>query len=156
MAAAILAIAVAAVVMPFTCGVRTQDIESRQTLATSLAAELMEEIILKPFEEPSDGDELPEPVSSFGPESNELTRSSFSAMDDYDGYEEKAGHILDPSGHLITDEAAVGLSRRVSVEYVYVTGQDTGEPPSFMRVVVVVCYNDMEIFKLTRLVHWIH
>ena len=155
MAAAILVIAVAAVLMPFTCGVRTQDVESRQTLAVSLAGDLIEEILLRPFEEPYDGDEQAEPVSHFGPDGGESQRSDFSAVDDYDGYEELDGHLLDPAGQVITDSSAAGVSRHVTVEYVYVSGQDTGEDPTFMRVTVQVRYNGNEIVKLARLVHWV-
>ena len=76
MAASILAITVAAAIVPFTCGVRTQDIETRQTLAVGLAQDLMEEILLKPFEEPDDGDDSADPASAFGPEAWEPTRSA--------------------------------------------------------------------------------
>jgi len=155
MASVILAIAVSAAIVPFTCGARSQDVDSRQTIAASLAQDLMEEILTKPFEEPSDGDELPEPESRFGPDAGETLRSSYSAIDDYHGYTELAGHVVDPAGHVITDAAAAGLSRHVTVSYVYVTGQDVTESPSFMRVVVEVCYNGEPAVTLTRLVHWL-
>jgi len=153
MASVILAIAVAAAIMPFTCGARSQDVESRQTLAVSLAQDLMEEILLKPFVEP--GDTAPEPVSRFGPDAGETLRSSYSAIDDYHGYTETAGQVLDPAGQVITDAVAAGLSRRVTVSYVYVTGQVVTEQPSFMRVVVEIRYNGQPIVKMTRLVHWL-
>lgn len=156
MASAILAIAVAAAIMPFTCGARSQDVESRQTLAVSLAQDLMEEILLKPFEEPGDGDQLPEPESRFGPDAGEASRSSYSAIDDYHGYTELSGQILGPSGQVITDAAAAGLSRHVTVSYVYVTGQVVTDPPSFMRVAVEIRYNGQPIVKMTRLVHWLY
>jgi len=155
MASVILVIAVAAAIMPFTCGARSQDVESRQSLAVSLAQDLMEEILVKPFEEPGDADLLPEPESSFGPESSETLRSSYSAIDDYHGYTELSGHVLDPCGQVITDAVAAGLSRHVTISYVYVTGQVVTEPPSFMRVVVEIRYNGQPIVKMTRLVHWI-
>lgn len=155
MAAVILAIAVAAAIMPFTCGVRTQDVEGRQTLAVGLASDLMEEVLLRPFEEPFDSDDEVEPVSRFGPDSGETSRWDFSAMDDYDGYEEADGGLLDHDGKRITDEAAAGVSRHVTVEYVYVSGQDVSEAPTFMRVSVEVRHNGTEVVKLTRLVHWV-
>jgi len=156
MASVILAIAVTAAVMPFMCGARSQDVESRQTLAVSLAQDLMEEILTKPFEEPADGDQLPEPESRFGPDAGESSRSSYSAIDDYHGYTELAGHIVDPAGQVITDAAAAGLSRHVTVSYVYVTGQDVTESPSFMRVVVEVRHNGLPAVTLTRLIHWVN
>jgi len=155
MASVILAMTVSAAVMPFTCGMRNQQVESRQTIAVSLAEDLMEEIILKPFEEPGDGDEDHELESSFGPDSGESSPSSFSAVDDYDGYTEPAGQVMDPTGQVITDPAVAGISRHVTVSYVYMPGQDVTEPPNFFRVVVEVRYNDQPIVTLTRLVHWI-
>jgi hypothetical protein len=156
MASVILAIAVAGAVMPFTCGARIQDVESRQSLSVGLAQDLMEEILLKPFEEPADGDEVPELESRFGPDAGESSRSSYSAIDDYNGYTELSGHVPDPCGQVITDAVAAGLSRHVTVSYVYVTGQDVTEQPSFMRVTVEVQYNGLPIVTLARLVHWIY
>jgi len=153
MASAILALAVSAAVLPFTCGMRNQDIETRQTLAVSLAEDLMEEIILKPFEEPGDGDEVPEPEFRFGPEGGESSKSSFSAIDDYDGYTDPAGQVIDPAGQVITDPAVAGISRHVTVSYVYVPGQDVTKPPNFFRVVVEVRYNGQPVVMLARLVH---
>jgi len=154
MASVILSIAVAGALMPFACGAQSQDAEGRQSLAASLAQDLMEEILTKPFVEP--GDQVPEPVSRFGPDSGETSRPSYSAIDDYHGYTESAGHIVDPAGQVIADAAAAGLSRRVTVSYVYVTGQDAAAQPSFMSVVVEIQYNGLPVVTLTRLVHWIH
>jgi len=155
MASVILAITVSAAVMPFTCGMRNQQVESRQTIAVSLGEDLMEEIIIKPFEEPGDGDDHHEPESNFGPESGESSTSSFSAIDDYDGYTEAAGQVRDATGQIITDPAVAGISRHVTVSYVYTPGQDVTEPPNFFRVMVEVQYNGEPVVTLTRLVHWI-
>jgi len=156
LAAAILAIAITAVTLPFTAGMRCQTIEARQTLGVSLAEELMEEILRRPFEEPGDGDDDPESVADFGPDAGESSRSDYTALDDYHGYTEAAGSILDPEGQVVDDPAAVGVSRRVTVSYVYVTGQDPGDEPSFMRVVVEVRYLDEPLVTLARLVHWLN
>lgn len=155
MAATILAIAVAAIFMPFTCGIQSQSIECRQTLAVSLAEELMEEALRLPFEEPDDGDDLPEPVSKFGPDGSERFRSSFTAIDDFHGYQEQPGQICDSAGRPYDDDAMAGMSRSVSVSYVYVSGQDTSESPTFMKIVVQVSHDGQEIVKITRLVHWV-
>lgn len=155
MASAILAVVVSAAILPFTCGMRSQHVESRQTIAVSLAEDLMEEIILKPFEEPGDGDTVYEPESAFGPDGGESSLSSFSAIDDYDGYTESDGQVLDPAGEVITDPAVAGISRHVTVSYVYVPGQDVTKPPRFFRVVVEVRYNGQAVVTLARLVHQI-
>lgn len=155
MASVILAMVASAAIMPFTCGMRSQYVESRQTIAVSLAEDLMEEIIFKPFEEPGDADDAPESESAFGPDSGEYSKSSFSAIDDYAGYTESDGQLLDPDGEIITDSAVAGISRHVTVSYVYVSGQDVTESPNFFRVVVEVQYNGQPAVTLVRLVHWI-
>ncbi len=155
MASVILALTVSAAVMPFTCGMRNQQVESRQTVAVSLAEDLMEEIILKPFEEPGDGDETVELESNFGPDGGELSREDFSAIDDYDGYTEPDGQVLDPAGDIITDPVVAGISRHVTISYVYLPGQDVGESPTFFRIAVEVRYNNQPAVTLTRLVHYI-
>ncbi|HUT02046.1 MAG TPA: hypothetical protein VM031_06300 [Phycisphaerae bacterium] len=156
LAATVLTIAITAVVLPFTAGMRTQVFESRQTLAVSLAEELMEEILAKPFEEPGDGDEEPELPAAFGPEPGESSRENFSAIDDYHGYTEAAGTITDPAGDVLEAAAAEGLSRHVQVTYVYVTGQTPGDEPTFLRVTVEVRYRSEPMVTLTRLVHWVN
>ena len=156
LAAVVLAIAITAVVMPFTIGMRTQMIEARQSLAVPLAEELMEEILLKPFEEPDDGDDQAEPPAAFGPDAGEVSRDHFSAIDDYHGYTDPPGTIADPSGDVIEGTAAAGLSRQVTVAYVHVTGQDPGDPPTFMRVVVEVRHESEPLVTLTRLIHWLN
>ncbi|HUS91850.1 MAG TPA: type II secretion system protein [Phycisphaerae bacterium] len=156
LAATVLAIAITAVMLPFTAGLRTEAVEARQTLAVSLAEELIEEVLSRPFEEPGDGDDDPEPAAAFGPDPGETTRDTFSAIDDYHGYAEPAGAIRDPEGKLVDDPAAVGLSRHVTVAYVYVSGQDSGGDPSFMRVVVEVRHLGEPLVTLTRLVQWLN
>jgi hypothetical protein len=142
--------------MPFTVALRTQMIETRQTLAVGLAEELLEEILLKPFEEPDDGDEAAEPVENFGPELGESDRSQYTAIDDFHGYEEAAGTIRDLAGDVVNDPAAAGLSRHVTVEYVDVAGQPAEEGPCFLRVIVEVRYLGEAVVTLTRLVHWLN
>jgi MSHA pilin protein MshD len=155
LAAVILAAVVASVLLPFTAGARSQVVEVRQTLAAGLAESLMEEILLRPFEEPGDGDELPEAPASFGPDAGETTRQDFSAIDDYHGYTEPPGSIVDSQGAPVDDEGVVGLSRSVSVTYVTVAGQDPAEDPLFLRVVVEVQHQGKPLVTLTRLVHWL-
>ncbi|MCD6304484.1 MAG: hypothetical protein J7M21_05935 [Planctomycetes bacterium] len=155
MASVILAIAVIAVLMPFTAGARCQQDEMRRTTAVGLAQQLMEEILSKPFEEPDDGDDYAESPSDFGPEPGETSREDYSAIDDYDGYTEPAGAIVDGDGEVVTDPSAEGLSRRVSVQYVYVAGQKAGSEPTFMRVIVEVAWQGRPLVTLTRLVYWL-
>lgn len=146
LAAVILALAVTAMTMPFTAAAANEVVETRRTLAAALAQEMMEEILVKPFEDPQGG-------GGVGPEVGEAARAGFDNVDDYDGYNEPAGGIVGTTGQVVTDPAARELTREVKATYVYVAGQDTGGPPTFIRVMVTVKYRDDRIVTLTRLIY---
>jgi len=145
LAAVILAMAIAAIIVPFTAGAQNEQADARRTLATSLAQEMMEEVLSRPFEDPQGSSEP-------GPEPEEVSRDQFDNIDDYDGYFEAVGEVVNMDGQVVDDPAAVGLSRQVSATYVYVSGQDTSEPPTFIRVKVEVHYRGQAVVTLTRLV----
>lgn len=149
LAAAILAMAVTGILMPFTAGAQNEQTDASRTLALSLAQEMMEEILARPFCDP-DGDTSP------GPDANETSRASFDCIDDYDGFNEPAGQIAAPDGEIIDGSAATGLSRHVKAAYVHVNGQDTSEAPTFIRVTVEVRYRGSPVIVLTRLVYALH
>ena len=140
LAAVVLAMAASAVVMPYTAGARCAAQDARQTIAVNLAQDMMEEILSKSFRDP-DG------------EAGESGRGTWDDIDDYDGYAEQAGSICSFDGAPVSDPAAVGLSRHVSAEGVYVSGQETSEPPTFVRVCVEVRYKDEGVIALNRLVY---
>ena len=144
--AVVLAMAITAITMPFTVGAQNEQADGRRTLAVSLAQEMMEEILAKPFSDPQDD-------SQGGPEPGESSRSLYDNIDDYDGYIESEGNIKDYNGVVIDEPAAVGLSRNVAATYVYISGQDTSEDPTFIRVTVEVKYRDQTTVTLTRLVY---
>ena len=146
LAAVVLAATIAAITVPFTAAARNEQYDGRQTMAVSLATEMMEEILSKPFEDP-DG------ASVVGPEGNEPNRAAFDNMDDYHGYAEAAGGVADAANNAIVDPTANGLSRNVTVAYIYVTGQDTSLPPTFVRITVDVQYNGAVVAQLTRLAY---
>ena len=141
LAAVVLAMAASAVIMPYAVGAQAAMRDARQTLAVDLAQDIMEEILSKSFSDPD------------GKERGEKGRSSWDDMSDYDGYEEKAGAIRRFDGTLVDDPAATGLSRHVSVVGVYVSGQDTRQPPTFLRVTVEVRYKGQTLTRLSRLVY---
>ena len=141
LAAVILAMVVGAIVMPFTVGAQNTAAASRQTLAVNLAQDLMEEILAKSFHDPD------------GAEVGETGRSNWDDMDDYDGYSEAAGAIASFDGVVVSDPAAVGLTRGASVEGVYVSGQGPPDPVTFMRVTVEVLYHNQSQVELSRLVY---
>ncbi|MBS3735094.1 MAG: prepilin-type N-terminal cleavage/methylation domain-containing protein [Phycisphaerae bacterium] len=146
LAAAVLAITVGAVTLPFSAAARNGRVQARRSLATALAEELMEEVLAKPFLDPD------EPGAP-GPDAGEAGREDFDNIDDYHGYAESDGDVVWSTGDAVTDDAADGLSRTVAAEYVYVTGQDMGQDPTFIRVTVSVDWRDETTVTLTRLVH---
>lgn len=129
-AIAVLAVAAAAIVMPFSTGAAQEREHAVRTTAACLADELMNRIISLPFE--SDTGET---------------------VIDYDGYSQPIEPLWADDGTLLEDPAAAGMTRTATCEYVYVTGQDTNDPPSFIRVTVRVDYRGDTIVKLSRLVY---
>ncbi|MFB3891501.1 MAG: hypothetical protein ACE15C_05700 [Phycisphaerae bacterium] len=143
-AAVILAMAVTAIILPFTSALQSQATDAKRTLAVSLAQEMMEEVIAKPFSDSAG-------VKTPGFEAGE-NRWNCNCIDDYDGYTEEDGQIRSFDGQVLSDPEAAGLSRHVACAYVYVSGQDTGQPSTFIRVTVEVRYKGQPLVTLSRLV----
>jgi len=141
LAAVVLAMTTGAIIVPFAAGARCSYEDARQALAVNLAQDLMEEILSKPYSDPDRKSR------------REGRRSNWDDMTDYDGYSESAGRISSFDGTLITDEAAAGMTRKCSVQPVYVSGQDAAEAPTFRQVVVEVGYQGQTVMRLTRLVY---
>ncbi len=141
LAAAVLALAAAAVILPFTTGARCAAQDARTTLAVHLAGGLLEEILARPFRDPD------------GQETGETGRTDWDDMGDYHGFTEPSGGICAADGRAITDPAALELSRWAAVEGVYVTGQDRAQPPTFLRITVEVRHREQPVVRLARLVY---
>ena len=120
--------------------------DARRTMAGSLATEMMEEILTKDFDDP-DGS------TTRGPEWDEHSRERFDNVDDYHGYNDLPDEVLDMHGDAMVDPAASLLGRDVTVDYVYLPGQDIGQPYSFARIKVAVSYDGDTLHTLTRLVY---
>ena len=146
LAAVILLIAITAITLPFAAGARAEQADARMCLAVSLAQEMMEEILAKPFADPQG-------ATTVGPDAGETRRARFDNVDDYHGYYEGPRQIADATGAVLTTPVAAGLSRTVTAQYVYVSGQDTGQPATFVRVTVTVAHDGSPLVTLTRLVY---
>ena len=146
LASVILAMVITAITTPFTAAARNEQADGRRTVAAFLAGALMEEIISKPFADP-DG------LSSPGPEVGESARADFDNIDDYHGYAEAAGEILDGRGQPAGDLLAYDLTRHVTTTYVYVDGQDVSDPANFIRIEVEVRRDGQALATLTRLAY---
>ena len=144
LAALVLAMTVTAIIMPFTTAARNEQCDGRRTLAVSLAQEMMEEVLSKPFDDPQGPGEV-------GPEADETGRGSFDNIDDFDGYNESAGNVSDLSGVASTAPEAVGLSRHVTASYMYLPGQDVAGVPTSVSVTVEVRHDNQPLLALSRL-----
>lgn len=150
MASTMLSMGASAVLLPFSVGAQIEQEDARRTLALYLGRELMEEIISKPFDDPQG-------AGAPGPDGGEASRANYDNIDDYagykDGYGESINQIVGIDNQTIDTLAIDGLSRKVVVEYIHVSGQDVGDDPNFLKVAVEVKYKGDIILTLRRLVH---
>lgn len=142
-ASVVLAITIIAVTMPFAAGAQNQQEEAHRTAANFLAQELMEETLSRSFE---DGGA----TNTMGPEAGENSHTEFDSVNDYDGMDEPVGEIVDAAGQVVSDPAAVGLSRHARVRYLTV-GHQQGSESKFASIEVEIRYNGQSLLKLTRL-----
>jgi len=141
LASVILTLVVGAILMPFTAGAQNAVQNAREVLAANLAQELMEEILSKSFNDPD------------GTNAGETNRMKWDDMRDYNNFSESQGNIKNLSGEIFTDPLASNMSRTAKVESVYVAGQDTSNPPTFLRITVEVRYKGQVIKRISRLVY---
>lgn len=144
MAITLLAVCITAITGPFVAGAQNDQEDARSALATTLASEMMEEVMAADYDDPDGPGKL-------GPESGESSRAKFDNIDDYDGYTESEWLIANRSGDVATGAAAEGLSRSVEVDYVYVSGQAGSDPATFVRITVMVSHHDRPLVTLVRL-----
>ena len=141
LASVILTLVVGAILMPFTAGAQNAVQNAREVLAANLAQELMEEILSKSFNDPD------------GTNAGETNRMKWDDMRDYNNFSESQGNIKNLNGEIFTDPLASNMSRTAKVENVYVAGQDTSNPPTFLRITVEVRYKGQVIKRISRLVY---
>jgi MSHA pilin protein MshD len=129
-ASAVLALIVAGMTQSVASGQALTYNALHEARALALAEALMEEVLSRPYVDP-DGD------TAEGPDSGESVRSTFDAIDDYDGYTEAAGALLDPAG-VAYPERHQAFSRRVAAEYGSVSLTALGGSRQVLDVTVVV------------------
>lgn len=136
--------------MPFVAGAQNDLVSARGALAITLAQDLMEEILARPFSDPDDGDH-----ARLGADNAETPgdKQTFDNIDDYDNYTELAGHIQTHQVDIAVDPLTATLSRSAVVAYVYVSGQYTSKPPTCCRVGVTVSNGTETLVTLSRLVY---
>ena len=124
-ATTILSMAAAGVLLPFTSGASVQAEGNRQTLASSLASELMETIVSTPFDQ---------------------------IISDYSSCTESMGGMENGLGVKYTAANYDGVSRQATCQYVYVPQENGLVSPQFILATVRVYYNNKEVAVLNRLI----
>src|SRR2546421_10312427 len=80
LAVVVLSVAVGGIMAPISASYQQTRAVSQTTTAISMAQQLLDEILSKPFVDPTDLS------TTLGPEADELNRAAFDNMDDYHGY----------------------------------------------------------------------
>lgn len=124
-ATAVLAVATAGVLLPFTSGAAVRTEGTRITLGAKLAADLMEQI---------------------------LCTAADDIVTEWDGHVESQGNVTDAGGAIFSDPAYAKFSREVACEYWWMPQQDEQAPAQFIRVEVRVQYDGRDIAVIERLV----
>ena len=148
MATVVLGIAAAGVLLPFTGGAAVRAEGTRRTLAAKLAADLVEQILTRPFHEPDDSSYDYNP----GPDPGEAALADFDNIDDFHGYVESQGQVRDADGAEFTDPSYANFSRTATCEYVYMPQESGKADAQFILVTVAVYYSGRPIATANRLV----
>jgi len=144
-ASTILAIVTASASLPFAAGVQQANEAARLEQAVAQGQALMEEVMGRPFFEPSSRTPAP------GPDSGETTRELFDNIDDFNGYTESVTGLRNYLNQPITDSALAGLWRSVTVQYVSFAGQAALDANAYAIVAVNVWDGNALLVRLVRL-----
>lgn len=129
-ASAILAFAVVAICQAVVAG-QMQTYEAlHQLRGMSLAEALVEEVQALPYDDP-------ESAPDAGPDAGETGRDLFDNADDFDGFSETAGNVVDADGASYGD-AFDSFGRAATASYGTVTVNDLSGPVTGLTVVVTV------------------
>ena len=124
LATAVLGIAAAGVLLPFSGGAAIQAEGIHRTLGVKLASDLMEQVVNKPFDQ------------------------IIGACN----YTEAQGQVKDAAGAVFTDPAYANYSRKVEAVAVCVPQDAAAATTNFIRVTVTVYYSGGKVADVTRLV----
>jgi hypothetical protein len=126
LATAILSMAAAGVLLPFTSGAMVRADARRQMLAARLAHDLMEDIMCSPWE---------------------------SIVDTWNGWSDPLTITTHTTGQPFTDPQYADVKRKVDCVYVYMPQESADGDPEFIRVTITVYHGNKEIGAVTRLVN---
>jgi len=112
----VLSLAVGAMMGPISASYQQTRTVQQTTTAVTMAQQLLDEILSKPFVDPSDLS------TTLGPEADETSRAAYDNMDDYNGYHDTTNATASDamktaSGTAITWNSNDVYSRAVTMEY---------------------------------------
>lgn len=143
----------ALLVLSFSVAALTQAVVSGQShtyeamhasRAIALAEAMIDEVLSKPYDDP-DGD------VTAGPDSGENNRTKFDCADDYDGYTEDIGDVVDQSLTAYPDLYS-NFGRSVTVDYVTESLPDLGGDHAGMSVTVTVTDTHGRTWTISRFI----
>ena len=131
LASAVLATVVIAVGQAVVAGQMQGYAGAHDRRAILVAEDLLERVLALPYADP-DG------LSTSGPEADEAGFQTFDNSDDYDGYAEEAGALLDGAGQPYLVEGYETFRRNVTVTYetINIPGLAAAHPGLMVRVLV--------------------
>jgi len=143
-ASAVLAFAVVAICQAVVAG-QMQTYEAlHQLRGMALAEALVEEIQALPYDDP-------EAAPDAGPDAGETGRDLFDNSDDFEGFAETAGNVVDADGTSYGD-AFAPFSRGVTASYGTVTVNDLSGPVTGLTVAVTVTDDRGMTWTATRFI----
>jgi len=143
LAAAVLAVAVIAITQAVVAGQAASYAALHDSRGLALAEALMEEIVALPYDDPDGGGGL-------GPEAGENDRTQFDNADDFDGYEESIGDVVDVAGNAypVTFER---FSREVTASFDTNSTADFGDVDG-LTVTVTVTDDKGRVWTISRFI----
>jgi MSHA pilin protein MshD len=145
-ASVVLAAAVAGIVGPLGASYQQTALGRQRSVAVSLAEQLLEEIIARPFVDPTDGS------LSRGPEPGENGRGNFDNVDDYHGYTDSTATLSAMNGAGLGYSGGQSYTRTVTVQYRSTRSGPEVASGDFALVTVTVTAADGQSLALSRLV----
>ncbi len=140
-ASVILSMAVAALAQAIVSGQFHAYESLHRMRGAALGQALMEEITSLPYRDPQG-------VATPGPEGGQKRRDLFDNMDDFHGYVEKAGSLVDHAG-LAYDKPYQRFSRSVTAAYKTLKVEGVGDVPG-LEITVVTTDEDGKAWELVR------
>jgi prepilin-type N-terminal cleavage/methylation domain-containing protein len=133
MAAVILAVAVGGIVAPIAASYQQTRNVKQTSIALSMAQQLLDEIVARPFTDPTDSSVV------LGPDAGETTRPTFDNIDDYHGYQDttdssSSKSMKTLSGETIAWDSSEIYRRDVTLEY---RATPAGPPAAFGDFLVI-------------------